>query len=82
MLQLHYAEKLDYKDFSRQEMVSDMKSTEDSTAERICDFHCKIYKKMHDAGTAGEAERSIKEPLEYQKEQKFAEDKMYGGTVL
>ena len=36
---------------------------------------CDIYEKMI-------SEKSIKEPLEYQKEQKFVEDKMYGGTVL
>ena len=36
---------------------------------------CDIYEKII-------SEKSIKEPLEYQKEQKFVEDKMYGGTVL
>lgn len=36
---------------------------------------CDIYEKMI-------SEKSIKEPVEYQKEQKFVEDKMYGGTVL
>lgn len=36
---------------------------------------CDIYEKMI-------SEKSRKEPLEYQQEQKLAEDKMYGGTVL
>ena len=36
---------------------------------------CDIYEKMI-------SEKSIKEPVEYQKEQKFVEDKMYGGMVL
>ena len=36
---------------------------------------CDIYEKMI-------SEKSIKEPVEYQKERKLAEDKMYGGTVL
>ena len=36
---------------------------------------CDIYEKMI-------SEKSIKEPVEYQKEQKLVEDKMYGGTVL
>ena len=36
---------------------------------------CNIYEKMI-------SEQARKEPLEYQKEQKFVEDKMYGGTVL
>lgn len=36
---------------------------------------CDIYEKMI-------SEKSIKEPVEYQKERKLVEDKMYGGTVL
>ena len=36
---------------------------------------CDIYEKMI-------SEKSIKEPVEDQKEQKFVEDKMYGGMVL
>ena len=36
---------------------------------------CDIYEKII-------SEKSRKEPLEYQKEQKFVEDKMYGGMVL
>ncbi len=36
---------------------------------------CDIYEKII-------LEQEEKEPLEYQQEQKFAEDKMYGGRVL
>ena len=36
---------------------------------------CDIYEKII-------SEQEEKEPLEYQQEQKLAEDKMYGGTVL
>ena len=36
---------------------------------------CDIYEKMI-------SEKARKEPVEYQKERKLAEDKMYGGTVL
>lgn len=36
---------------------------------------CDIYEKMI-------SEKSIKEPVEYQQEQKLVEDKMYGGMVL
>ena len=36
---------------------------------------CDIYEKMI-------SEKATKEPVEYQKERKLVEDKMYGGTVL
>ena len=36
---------------------------------------CDIYEKII-------SEKSRKEPVEYQKERKLVEDKMYGGTVL
>lgn len=36
---------------------------------------CDIYEKMI-------SEKSIKEPVEYQKERKLVKDKMYGGIVL
>ena len=42
---------------------------------RVKLFKSDIYEKMI-------SEKSIKEPVEYQKERKLAEDKMYGGTVL